>query len=137
MKHIKLGLCLVAGCVAMAGCQTNRAGNSQGNIAPALTPAPEPKKADPTGINGKWVPTTAAAKSVYYNEFNNGKFVSRSPDGSKTIAAGSYKTLKSGNIQMNWYSEARKANASAVCRKLSATEMQCTSGSSVFNLKKA
>lgn len=121
--------------LVLASCQQN----SRSGPETALTPqvAPTPPVTSTASINGKWVPTDENAAKVYYNEFRNGKFVSRSPDGAQTIAAGQYTVSQTGEISMNWYSEARKANASAKCTRLSNSELQCTSGSSVFNLRKA
>ncbi len=133
MRSLKIISNTIAASLLLASC------NSRGPVAPQVSVAPaNPVQEAPkvVGINGKWYPTDANARKVYYNEFRNGKFVSRSPDGKQTIAAGNYKTQENGDIKMDWYSEARKANASATCKKLSLNEMQCSSGGSVFNLKR-
>lgn len=137
MRIHKIILGVFASSVLLASC------TSRGPATPqiAIAPAPEPVKVEPLkpeviGINGRWVPTDPDGQ-FYYNQFRNGKFVTKSPDGKSTIAAGTYNTLPNGDIEMNWYSEARKTNSSASCKKLSKAEMQCTSGGSVFNLRRA
>ncbi len=140
MRTLKIVTSTIAAGLLLASCSTRTPGGPQVSIAPPTTLEPakvEPANPRNVGINGRWYPTDADARKVYYNEFRNGKFVSRSPDGAQTIAAGSYKTNANGDIQMDWYSEARKANASATCTQLSVNEMQCTSSGSVFNLRRA
>ncbi|MEE9375610.1 MAG: hypothetical protein V3V04_04685 [Rhizobiaceae bacterium] len=138
MQNYKFLLSTVAASFILASCQ------SRGPVVPKIAVAPKPEpvkvvkvKPKPVGINGKWVPTDANNRKVYYNRFRNGNFVAKSPDGSATIAAGTYKTSPSGDIVMNWYSEAHKAHKTASCKKLSASEMQCTNGDSIFNLRRA
>ena len=122
----------------LAGCQSRGPSGPQAALEPVKeSPKPKVNTADIAGINGKWVPTSEAARKVYYNEFRNGKFRSKSPDGATTIASGNYKAASDGSIRMSWYSEARKAVSSASCRKLSDAEMQCSSNGSVFNLRRA
>lgn len=120
--------------LVLAGCNSKRSATPEAALTPVAT---ETSSANIAGINGKWVPSNPETRKIYYNEFRDGKFVSRSPDGSSSIAAGTYKLRDDGQIQMNWYSEARKANASAVCRKLTETELECSSNQSVFVLQKA
>ena len=132
MRNFKSLAVVLTGTLVLASCQSRGPSRPQVGIAPAAQEQPEV-----VGINGKWIPTDPAAQKVYYNEFRNGKFVSRSPDGSQTIAAGKYTTQTDGSIKMAWYSEARKTNASASCKKLSDSELQCSSGDSVFNLRRA
>ncbi|MEE9314804.1 MAG: hypothetical protein V3V02_09150 [Rhizobiaceae bacterium] len=141
MRNFKTLASALAGSLLLASC-TTQAPVVAPEIAVAPAPVPKPVKVKPVkpkvaGINGKWVPTNESNRKIYYNRFRNGKFVSKSPDGKSTLAAGTYKTLPNGDIQMNWYSAARNSNSTAMCKQLSKREMQCTSNGSVFNLRRA
>ena len=123
---------ILIGAALLASCQTGPSFGPGGFGGNFTTPASIPE----SRVNGRWEPTNEEARKIYYNEFRDGKFVSKSPDGTKTIAAGNYTADPSGSINLKWYSEARKANQSANCTMLNDAEMQCTSGASVFNLRR-
>lgn len=120
--------------IVLAGCQSPNLNSG----SPQVAVAPPPTATQPVTINidGKWVPADPANRSVYYNEFRNGKFGAYSADGSSTLAVGTYARTADG-VQFKYYSPSRKKNVTADCKLFGTDKLQCTVDGSIVDLQRA
>lgn len=140
MRNPKILLGSIAGCLALASCQ------STSPVAPKVAVKPQPRPAvaaapapvkKAIGINGKWIPTDSAARGIYVAEFRDGVFVSRSTSTNKPLAKGSYKNLTEKSVDLNFVGAATKTAVQAKCERQTSSTLYCVpSLGSPFNLRR-
>ena len=102
-----------------------------GPVKTAVAPAPG------TALNGKWVPTDASARKVYYAQFRNGSFASRDPGSGAALARGTYKA-GSDSVSITYSSSTRKQTVKVDCKLQGESTMSCKSSTGgAFTLKRA
>ena len=130
MRHTILTATALASLVVLAACQGNNSRSS--GLESSLSPT--------TGaaLNGKWLPTDAAARGVYEAEFRNGVFVSRSPESNKPLAKGSYRIISDKEFDLEFVGAATNTAVKAKCNRPTGDTMYCVpTVGSPFNLKRS
>ena len=115
----------------------------------ALAPPPAPVKravevekkpaANPNAIlNGRWEPTDADGKRLYYLQLKNGGLASRSPSTNATTARGTYK-VAGDRVNIVYQSSQSSTPINLTCSLAGAKRMTCSSadGSNTFSIVKA
>ena len=102
-----------------------------GPVTTAVAPAPG------ASLNGRWVPTDASARKVYYAQFRNGSFASRDPGSGAALARGTYKA-GSDSVSITYSSSTRKQTVKVDCKLQGENTMNCKSSTGgSFVLKRA
>lgn len=101
--------------------------------------APAQPKVDPAArLNGRWVPTDAASRKVYFAQFRNGQFASKDPGSGAAVARGTYRVTGADSIAISYSSSARKGVVNVQCRLQGETRMNCSaSNGASFALQRA
>ena len=144
---MRIVLLLAASTLAVtAGCSGSRS-TATAALAPPPAPVkkavevqPQPKKANPnTALNGRWEPTDADGKKLYYLQLKNGGLASRSPATGATTARGTYKKLAGNKVAITYQSSRSAAPINLSCSLAGETRMTCSSadGSNTFSIVKA
>lgn len=130
MRHTLWAATALASLVVLAACQNNNSRSS--GLESSLSPK--------TGseLNGKWLPTDAAARGVYEAEFRDGVFASRSPGNNKLLAKGSYRIISDKQIDLEFVGAATNTAVKAKCDRPTSNTMYCVpSVGSPFNLQRS
>ena len=139
---------LAASLAALAACSGSRGPVTTAALAPPAPAAPVKKaqpvrevaKASPnTALNGRWEPTDADGKKLYYLQLKNGGLASRSPTTNATTARGTYKVLGGDKVAIVYQSSQSSTPINLTCSLAGERRMTCSSadGSNTFSIVKA
>ena len=145
MRSIVLAAVLAA--LSLSAACSGRGGNVQ--TAALAPPAPErvakpveakPARANPNAaLNGRWEPTDADGKRLYYLQLKDGGLASRSPSSGATTARGTYKVLAKDKVAITYQSSLSSTPLNLQCTVAGGSRMSCASadGSNAFSLVRA
>ena len=139
---------LLAGVGSLAlltACSGGRTSITTAALAPPAAPVKKAvavKKAKPNpnaALNGRWEPTDADGRKLYYLQLKNGGLASRSPVGNKTTARGTYKVLGNDKVAITYQSALSSSPVNLTCSLSGKARMTCSSadGSNTFSIVKA
>ena len=127
--------------VAASACSQTAAYAPGGSrpVLQAARPASAPVQQNPNAqLNGRWVPTDAASRKIYFAQFRNGQFASKDPGSGAAVARGTYRVTGADSVAISYSSSARKSVVNVDCKLQGPDRMACsTSTGGSFSLKRA
>ena len=128
----------------MSGCSQTAAyaPNGASAVTRAARPqaaAPVQQRVDPAAkLNGRWVPTDAASRKIYFAQFRNGQFASKDPGSGAAVARGTYRVTGANSVAISYSSSARKSVVNVDCTLQGEARMACkASNGATFSLVRA
>ena len=147
MRIVRSALLLTAcsSLVVAAACSTGR--TTTAALAPPSAPVKkavvvekqQPKANPNAALNGRWEPTDADGRKLYYLQLKNGGLASRSPSTNATTARGTYKVLAGNKVAIVYQSSQSSTPINLTCQVAGGKRMTCSSadGSNTFSIVKA
>ena len=141
MRLVRSALLLAAASTLVAAGACSRGGPvTTAALAPptvAVKQAAEVKSPN-AALNGRWEPTDADGKKLYYLQLRNGGLASRSPSTNATTARGSYKVTGGDKVSIVYQSSQSSTPINLDCSLSGGTRMTCSSadGSNRFSIVK-